>query len=267
MDALFSCRNCIHNSSQGLNIGRGADFCLKHDSVIFDSLTTTCKYLHRKDLAFFVVEEGTREHAAEFAMRSGMANLSTKDPIERIPYSEKFAWERGTFDPVIHAIAQYHKAQKSWIFIQSIAAGIDGRRAIAYSSLLRRYMDTCETWKSSYRLFLGFVQELDSTPLFEDKNLFFKYPGETIDEARTEALWDVVFARISALQEYGWHAGLEELMWATDTLNGALSEFDWNRLIAELANKRQRWTAQIITHAREEGVFFPPHTEETEPDE
>src|SRR5208282_3267451 len=268
MDALFSCRNCIHNASQSLTIGLGAGFCLKHSSVIFDSLRTTCKYLHRKDLAFFVVEEGVREHAAEFAMTPGIANLSTREPIERIQYSEKFVWEQSTYDPVTHAIAQYHKARKSWIFIQSTSAGLDGRRSIAYASLVRRYVNTCDTWKSSYRLFLGFVQEVDSTPAFEDRDLFLQFPRETLDEARKEALWDVVFGRISALQEYGWHAGLEELMWATDSLNGALSEFDWKRLKEELAAKRKRWTKQIIDHARKEGAFFFPDPGfEAEPDE
>ena len=58
------------------------------------------------------------------------------------------------------------------------------------------------------------------------------------------------------LQEYGWHAGLEELMWATDSLNGALSEFNWKRLKEELTAKRERWTKQIIDHARAEGAFF-----------
>ena len=67
MDELFSCRNCIHNCGQSLLIGQGSGFCLQHESVIWEPDRTTCKYLHRKDLPYFVVEEGTREHAAEFA--------------------------------------------------------------------------------------------------------------------------------------------------------------------------------------------------------
>jgi hypothetical protein len=267
MDALFSCRNCIHNPSQSLNIGQGPGYCLRHSSVIFDSLITTCKYLHRKDLASFVIEEGVREHAAEFAMCPGMANLATKEPIGRIVYSEKFVWERGLFDPLTHAVAQYHKADRSWIFIQSIATGVDGRRSIAYSSLVRRYVNTCETWTSSYRLFLGFVQEVDSTPIFEPRDLFRQYSKQTLEDANQQALWDVVFSRISALQEYGWHASLEELMWVTDSLNGALSEFNWDRLKVELAAKRQQWTKLIIDHAQNEGVFFPAPTDEVENDD
>src|SRR5208282_4055783 len=32
-------------------------------------------------------------------------------------------------------------------------------------------------------------------------------------------LWDVIFVRMSAIQEYGWHAGLERLIWASDAVN------------------------------------------------
>jgi hypothetical protein len=261
-DELFSCRNCIHNPSQSLNVGQGAGFCLRHDSVIFNTRKTTCKYLHRKDLAFFLVEEGVREHAAEFALCPGIANLESREHIARLPYSEKFAWEQGLFDPLTHAVAQYHKTTKPWIFIQSIAAGVDGRRAIAYASLVRRYVSGCETWKSSYRLFLGFIQEIDSTPEFEEKQLLFRYLDQGVVDAKKQALWDAVFSRISALQEYGWHASLEELMWVTDVLDGALSAFDWPRLKNELAKRKQPWTEQIIEHARTEGAFFPIHPQE-----
>ena len=88
MDELFSCRNCIHNSGQSLLIGQGTEFCLQHESVIRDPGRTTCKYLHRKDLPYFVVDEGTREHAAEFAGFPFLASLDGRQSIERIRYSE-----------------------------------------------------------------------------------------------------------------------------------------------------------------------------------
>src|ERR1700678_3918496 len=99
MDELFSCRNCIHNASQSLNVGRGAGYCLKHDSVLERPEKSTCKYLHRKDLPRFVVDEGLREHAAEFAGFSGIVSLDTRQPISRKYYSERFAWDHGIFDP------------------------------------------------------------------------------------------------------------------------------------------------------------------------
>lgn len=260
MDELFSCRNCIHNAGQSLWIGNGAGFCLQHDSVIRAPGETTCKYLHRKDLPRFVVEEGLREHAAEFAGFSALVDLNAKKPIARLPYSERYIWEHGVFDPVMHALAQYSKVQPAWVFVQTFTGGVDGRRALTHADLVRRYMDRCGTWRSSYRIVAGFLQELDKTPCFDAGSLL--KPGLGEEEAAAEAIWDVVFVRLSAIQEYGFHAGIESLMWATDSLNGGLSELDWPRLQAEVAAIRPRWTHEIITHARSEHVFFPPAEEE-----
>src|SRR5207248_2439657 len=132
------------------------------------------------------------------------------------------------------------------------SGGVDGRRSLAHASFVRRYMQTCGTWTSSYRLVLGLLQELDIKPEFA--------PAEILDDrASTEqdARWDVVFTRIAALQEYGWHAAIQEMLWATDTLNGALTEMDWDRLEPELGRVRARWTDEIIAHAEAAHVFFP----------
>ena len=141
-EILFSCRNCVHNPGQSLNLIPGEGFCLKFRSLIERPESTTCKYLHRKDLPSFVVEEGIREHAADFAFVPSMANLETREIIEPLRYSEKFAWETRRFHPLIHAIAQYHKTAKKWIFIQSFTSGMDGLRALTHASLVRRYMQT-----------------------------------------------------------------------------------------------------------------------------
>lgn len=256
MDQLFSCRNCVHNSSQSLNIGRGSGFCLLHDSMLLQSSETTCKYLHRKDLPRFVVDEGLSEHAAEFASIPGIANLYTQEPIGQIKYSEKYVWEHGIFDALTHALAQYSKSEPSWVFIQAMSGGVDGRRALSHASLVRRYMQRCETWKSSYRLVLAVLQELDQEPAFGERDLD-SHEAEAAEETKSEALWDVFFCRLGSIQEYGFHAGIEELMWATDSLNGALPEFDWSMLKIELVKKREQWTQTIITHAERERVFFP----------
>ncbi|MGB2611957.1 MAG: hypothetical protein WBC80_23540, partial [Isosphaeraceae bacterium] len=71
----------------------------------------------------------------------------------------------------------------------------------------------------SYRLVLSMVQEIDIEPRFEDRDLISSsHLG--VKEARSQALWDVIFARLSGLQEYGWHSGLECLVWITDKLTG-----------------------------------------------
>jgi hypothetical protein len=251
MDELFSCRNCIQNCGQSLNVGNGTGFCLRHNSVIWDPDDTTCKYLHRKDLPRFLVDEGLREHAAEFAEFSGMVRLRSRVPVNIIYYSQKFAWERRIFDPLTNALAQYHKSAPAWIFIESFTGGVDGRRSMVHGCLLRRYMDNCDTWKSSYRLVLAFLQEIDEEPRFGNADL----RSGAKEEAR-EALWDVIFTRFSLLQEYGWHAGLDELRWVTDQVNGSLAEFNWEKLHEELGQMKSRLTERVIEHAQAEGVFF-----------
>ena len=253
MDELFSCRNCIQNCGQSFNVGRGTGFCLRHNSVILDPDDTTCKYLHRKDLPRFIVDEGLREHAAEFAGFSGMARLRSPQHIVLIYYSQKFAWERHTFDPLTNVLAQYHKSEPAWIFIKSFTGGLDGRRSIAHSSLVRRYIDNCDTWKSSYRLVLAFLQEIDEEPHFGRTDL---RSDANRKQQEREALWDVVFTRFSLLQEYGWHAGLDELRWITDQVNGSLAEFNWEKLREELGQLKNSLTDHVIRHAQDAGVFF-----------
>jgi len=265
MRELFSCRNCVHNSSQSLTIGQGTGYCLKHDSIIRRPDATTCKYLHRKDLPRFVVDEGIREHAAEFAGFSGLVDMDGNRPIERVAYSERAVWEHGGFDPVVHSLAQYYKTSPGWVFVQAFSGGLDGRRSLTHAGLVRRYMDRCGTWSSSYRLVLALVQEIAVEPQFEERALVGAN-GESFEDLRVEALWDVVFARISGLQEYGFHAGLESLMWATDSVNGSLSDLNWEGLREELQTRSGEWTEQIIAHARDNKVFFPapdpePHDE------
>jgi hypothetical protein len=85
---------------------------------------------------------------------------------------------------------------------------------------------------------------------------FFRV-ATAFNTAAEEALWDVVFVRLGALQEYGWHAGLEPLMWASDRINGSLAEMDWPRLQSELASKRPYWIDLIITSAKSHNEFFP----------
>jgi hypothetical protein len=266
VDELFGCRNCIHNCGQSLNAGQGVGYCLKHDSVIPEPSRTTCKYLHRKDLPHFVVDEGVREHAAEFALFPRLVTLDTKEPIERIHYSERYYWEKQEFDPLTHALAQYFKAQRRWVLIQAFTGGSDGRRSLAHASLVRHYMDQCGTWTSSYRLVLGLLEEIDETPYFTRRALV-PSDGLSLDEIAADALWDVVFVRMSAIQEYGWHAGLEPLIWASDAVNGSLAALNWIGLQEELSRLRDDWIRLIISHAKAHGGFFPkPEIEDEEND-
>jgi hypothetical protein len=194
-----------------------------------------------------------------------MADLVEHKPIDRVQYSEKFAWDRRQFDPISQSLAQYRKTKPAWIFLQAFSGGIDGRHSLTHASLVRWYMDNCGTWKSSYRFVLALVQGLSSTPQFRDEDLNTS-DGAVDDDTRQEAVWDVFFTRLSGIQEYGFHSGIETLMWATDQLNGSLSALDWPGLACELHARQPEWTDVIITHAAREGAFFPaqPQWEDSE---
>ncbi|MBN2497476.1 MAG: hypothetical protein JXR96_22985 [Deltaproteobacteria bacterium] len=261
MIELYSCRNCIHDAGQSMHLGPGQGFCIKHSSVISNPSDTTCKYLHRKDLASFVVDEGRSEHAAEFAAFSGLVSLSEKKHLPRVNYSEKYCWERRQFDPIVNSLASYYKSGKSWVFIQSFAGGVDGRRRLVHSCLSRRYMDRCVSWSSSYRMVLSLVQEMQDTPLFSSRVLLMDN-GDPEDEVREQARWDVFFTQLSGIQEYGFHSGIEELMWASDSVNGGLSDLDWQALERELSSACPAWIDKIIKHAEENDAFFSQPAEE-----
>lgn len=248
MEELYSCRNCVHNAGQSLHIGRGAGFCIKHVSVLPQPEMLTCKYHHRKDLPHFVVDEGRSEHASEFAAFSGIVDIVEQTHVRRIQYSEKYNWDHGTYDPVNNALSGYHKAARSWVFIQAFAGGIDGRRVLTHGCLVRRYMDQCNRWQSSYRMVLALVEGMQNPASFEHRVL--------VDEDVEDARWDVFFVQLSGLQEYGWHAGVESLMWASDQVNGGLSSLDWARVENELSTACPKWINTIVNHAKDHGEFF-----------
>lgn len=252
-DQLFSCRNCIHNSGQTLLIGRGVGFCLLHKSILRDPHRTTCRSLFRKDMPGFTVDEGMREHAFEFVGFSSIVDMPTMSSVKRDFYSEKHAWLTNSHDSLTQNLAHSYKIKPAWLFVQSLAGGSDGRRAVAHSSLVRRYMANCETWRSSYRFVLTLVQELPRTPKFEADDIL----PEAGQDGMQEALWDVFFTRISGVEEYGFLSGLEELMWVTDQLGDSLLDFDWERLKRILELKSSEWSNLIINHAKEEDAFFP----------
>ncbi len=250
MDELFSCRNCIHNSGQTPLIGQGSGFCLMHNSVLKHPERTTCKYLARKDMPFFVVDEGVKEHAYEYAQFSTIVDMPTGESVNQTFYSEKHAWSTGTYDALTQILAHSYKITPTWVFVESMAGGADGKRLLAHSSLVRRYMTNCGTWRSSYRFALSVIKEVSQRPFFASSDLL---EGATSDEAE----WDVLFARLSCIQEYGFHSGIDELMWATDHVDGALVELNLGRVRQELDKKSLDWVEMVIRHATDNNAFFP----------
>lgn len=260
---LFSCRNCVQNPLQGLCSGGGDGYCLQWSSVIRRPERTTCRYHHRKDLPLFLVEEATREHAGEFSVTSGIADLYTKNPISRIIYSEKHAWETRQFDSQMNALAAYHRrgdeedeeASQKWRLIQAFAGSIDGRKALGFSSLVRRYMRHCNSWWSSYRLMLAVIEEIDNDVVFKDDDVKVENNVST-DEMRESAVWEVFFARLSGVQEFGWHASIETLKYPMGELRDYVGA-TWSKMKSALKDVKQSWENTVIDLAKREGRFFP----------
>ena len=229
MDELFSCRNCIHNPLQSINIGSGAGYCLQHHSVIPEPQRTTCKYLHRKDLPLHLVSDGVREHAEDFKLFPAMASLDHKKavsvsrdaPVPGNAMEKAMRWWRlGSSD-------------YSWR-LASLCSGIDGIRSLAYACLVRRHLAVFGG--RSAAMLHAIAALIDIMP---DKPVFSSYTINLEDE--NEALWDVVFVRIAALQEFGWHIGDESLLYACDPFREIMAEFNWPPVEKKLKIQVKQW--------------------------
>lgn len=93
------------------------------------------------------------------------------------------------------------------------------------------------------------IQELSVSPIFNNTDLKYE-EGDIEDEVHEDAVWDVFFTRLAGIQEYGFHSGIEDLMWATDKLNGALVSLDWLKLKNDLNVRIGEWTNMVIEHAK-----------------
>lgn len=198
----------------------------------------------------FVVDEGIKEHAYEFAGYSSIVDTTTMSLAQRSFYSEKHAWLSHSFDALTMTLSSADRVKPTRLFIESLAGGADGRRSLAHASTVRRYMANCGTWRSSYRLVLSLVQGLRDEPTFTENDL------ESPKTDKEDAIWDLFFVRISGVQEYGFHAGIEPLMWATDQLGEAFSDLNWTDLYKEISIQSDAWIETIISHAQDEGQFF-----------
>lgn len=264
---LFSCRNCIQNPIQGLCSGVGDGYCVHWSSVIKKPESTTCKYHHRKDLPLFLVEDATKEHAAEFSIVPGIADLKTKQRISSLSYSERHTWEIRRYDPQLNAVAGYHRRSDAlgeegseespprWRIIQAFAGSIDGRKALGFASLVRRYMQHCDSWWSSYRFILGVIAEIDYEVFFRDDDIVNSSDVSEL-EMREQATWEVFYTRLSGIQEFGWHASLDSLKFPMRELSAYIGD-SWNGIKSVLTDLKKRWEDEVIALATQEGQFFP----------
>ncbi|MFD0894392.1 hypothetical protein KBB96_07010 [Luteolibacter ambystomatis] len=255
MNNPFTCDNCIFNPSQYQELGTRHGFCLKHGSILKHSSHTTCRFLRRKDLPYFLAEEGHKEHASNFSTTKGIVFYWNKHPEEHQNYSEKHAWETRTFDPFLNDVTIYHRTLKKWTFLQALASGRSAVKSVVYSSLLRRYIHRCGPSQDNYRLMLGLTASLADRIDLEISDFRSDVQAEEFMELRDCYEREIILLRIYAIQEYGFLSENEDLTWVSDELNGSFLNSIQEYLDAarNLVPIIQEW---IISASKERGTFF-----------
>ncbi|WP_437663870.1 hypothetical protein [Sorangium sp. So ce1182] len=243
---LFSCRNCIHNPAQGLTLGPGAGFCLTWGSIIEQPERTTCKYLHRKDLPMFLARRGIQEHEDEFSQLVYMADLQTHDPLVPRPYDSDGMFGAERLDTTTRAVAAYHAldsapdatAQRRDWTLATFAGAADGRKAMTHASLVRRMLTSGGLTRIWTRRVLDLLDEIDTDVLFRAADLL---EGDGAAAAR----WEVAHARLSCIQEFGWHAAEERLMYPMMELGAHVAEEDWNGFLLALGRLKESFRERV----------------------
>jgi hypothetical protein len=260
----FTCDNCIFNPSQFHDLGTRIGYCLQHGVILRNSLHTTCRYHRRKDLPYFVAEEGQKEHYQQFHHITNVVYYWSRYPDERRLYSEKYAWENRTFDPNLHDVAIYHRTVKKWTFLQALAGSRSPIKSIMHSSMVRRYIYQCGPRQDNYRLILALTTTLDERVDLQLNDFRSELTPEEFVELREHYARDVVLLRLYAVQEYGCLTSNEQIMWASDELNGSFlsSNREYFAAVRTLVPILQ---TLILNAAQERGNFFPQHeTDEPE---
>lgn len=255
---LFSCRNCIHNPAQGLTLGRGPGFCLQWGSIVADPEQTTCKHLHRKDLPMFLVREAMEEHAEELSGAVAMVDLATHAPIAPRAYDERDLPQAPRLDLTTRAVAGYHAAASAREatpiqrvgLIATFAGATEARRALVHACLVRRAMLSDLPRSLWLQSVLDLVQELDQR-LAVDAGDVVGAAGEPEQIARAAALWETGLARLSGLQEYGWHAAVETLEYPMQELGASVADQDWAGFLLTLGRLKQGFREQILRRETE----------------
>jgi len=186
-------------------------------------------------------------------------------------YSERHIWESREYDPQLNAIAGYHRRSDAlndegneeslprWRVIQAFSGSIDGRKALGFASLVRRYMHHCDSWWSSYRFILGVIAEIDYEVFFRSDDIRSDNDVSEV-EMRELATWEVFYARLSGIQEFGWHASMNSLKFPMRELSAHISS-SWSSIRSVLTGIKKHWEDEVITLATQEGRFFPPSRE------
>ncbi len=252
----YTCDNCLYNPLQYHEIGTSTGFCLRHDSILKNSQHTTCHFHKRKDLPFFLYEDGMNEHAAEFPENIGIVFYYAKYPVDTKKYSERHVWLTNTFDPYLQEVAIYHRTQTKWTFIQAFSASRNPIKSIIFSSLTRRYIQQCGAKNDNYRLILSLSHDLRETVDIHIDDFIFEIRHEDYVDLRDHYLKEIKLLQLYAIQEYGMLIKNDDIAWITDELNGTLFA-SWNEFFKGVASLVPLIQRYVIDSSQKRGTFFP----------
>ncbi len=252
----YTCDNCLNNPSQYHEIGTKTGFCLKHDSLLKSASQTTCHFHLRKDLPFFLYDEGLNEHRLEFPAAIGIVFYEGKYPIEMKRYSVRQAWLNNTFDPYIHEVAIYGGTSRKWTFIQAFISSRNPIKSIISSSLTRRYIRQCGPEQDNYRLILSLSNDLRESVDLRMEDFIWEVQPEEFAGLKEHYLKEIKLLQLYAIQEYGMLTQNEEITWITDELNGALFG-SWNEFFSGVAQIVPVINRYVIDASQKRGTFFP----------
>jgi hypothetical protein len=261
MKNLYTCDNCLFNPSQYQEVGTKFGYCLKHDRLLRNSSHTTCHYFRRKDLPFFVAEDGHAEHAKDFPRSDGIVFYHSKHEEEPKYYSERHAWLTNSYDPQLHEVVIYHRMGKKWAYIQAFLSSRNPIKSIISSSLVRRYVQQCGTKSDNYRLLLSLTSDLSESIDVRLEDFRFEISSEEFPALKENYLKDIALLKVYAIQEYGAITENEALKWVTDELNGSLLS-SWREFAVDVKALAPIVSSYIIAAAQRRGTFFPEQNAE-----
>ncbi len=256
----YTCDNCVFNPTQYHELGTQIGFCLQYNCLLMNSLHTTCHFLRRKDLPFFLAIEGEREHAERFSEDQGIVFYYARHKEEFRRYSEYHVWLTNTYDPYLHEAALYHKTQKKWTFIQAFAASRNPIKSIMSSCLTRRYVLNCGNQRDNYRLVLSVVNDLKENPNIHPGDFRWEVSPQEFTDLCEHYLKELKLLQLYAVQEYGALMNDERVMWISDELNGSLFA-SWKEFFAGVAYLAPIAIRYIIDSADSRHQFFPRRDE------
>lgn len=252
----YTCDNCVSNPSQYQDIGSKTGYCLKHNSLLKNSSRTTCHFFRRKDLPFFLAEDGRQEHAKEFSNMDEIVYYDTKQSEQKRNYSEQHCWLTSTFDPYLHEVTLYHRSEKKWTFLQAFLFSRNPIRSIIFSSLTRRYIQIRGREFDNYRLVLPLSNDLKEKVDLRIEDFRMEMEDDEFESLKESYLKDISLLLIYGIQEYAFMTNNDKLMWILDDLNGFILS-TWTEFFDKVSQSSSIINKHIIESAQERGTFFP----------